>query len=66
VKRIRIGEDEVPVLPLVQAPWGSSNDQQATIMLESSEEEDVGSPDPNREERVIFIMSYCHFYLSIF
>jgi hypothetical protein len=62
VKRIHIGEGKVPVLLLVEAPWGSIDEQQATIVLESSSAEDVCSPDPKPEERVIFIMSYFHFY----
>jgi hypothetical protein len=61
VKCICVGKGEVSVLLLVKAPWGSNDDQQKTIMLESSSEEDVGSPDLNPEERVIFIMSYFHF-----
>jgi hypothetical protein len=35
-------------------------------VLESSDEEDVGSTDLNLKERVILIMSYFHFYLSSF
>jgi hypothetical protein len=51
------------VLLPVQVPWGSSDDQQETIVLELLSEEVVGSPRPNHKERVIFIMSYFHFLL---
>jgi hypothetical protein len=66
VKHIHVGEVKVPVSLSIQAPWGNSDDQQTTIVLESSDEEDVGSTDLNLKERVIFIMSYFHFYLSSF
>jgi hypothetical protein len=66
MKCIHVGEGK-DLIPLpVQVPWGSSDDQLATIVLESSKEEDEGCPGPNPEERVIFIMSYFHFYLSPF